>query len=474
MRSSVHDSRAKLFGHAMIAFLALGGRGDVEPLARVAHHVSAMGHLAPCVVITHTQLAPAVQCTPGVRLRPLPLQIIPSPEAGIAPAIPARVELDMILDACTGAAALAFTPSCVCGFIVAAKLCIPCVLVCPTPFFGSPSFDSVRRAAIRAHGRAAAAWLERSGTEADVEPLQQRVTAADVRLWMSPLLLPHYRQWACSRFGEGEAPWRSAGIVCPSVPVLVMTAPALFERPAWWPRSARLVGIAQPVPRLLALGASTALHEAILFLSQRLEDYGGAVTGSDSDGACSTPRPTPCRVLACFGSMVPLRIAPSEASLVALLDATLLLLEQQSRAVFVVNTFASGHGGSGVELHSPRVLVIRTPDLPLQDLLPHCAVSVHHAGAGSVAAAALSAIPQVACPCAMDQFEWGSIVEKVGLGVKTGPLPELRASELASAIDRARSPIIVSACVAAAQQLRAQDGAREVARVLMQAVTSPA
>ena len=44
--------------------------------------------------------------------------------------------------------------------------------------------------------------------------------------------------------------------------------------------------------------------------------------------------------------------------------------------------------------------------VPHDWLLPRCAVVLHHAGSGTVAAALRAGVPQVTCPCMFDQHTW--------------------------------------------------------------------
>ena len=55
---------------------------------------------------------------------------------------------------------------------------------------------------------------------------------------------------------------------------------------------------------------------------------------------------------------------------------------------------------------------------PHLDLFPRMALVIHHGGAGTTATAAISGVPQVVVPHALDQFHWGYRIWKKGLGPK--------------------------------------------------------
>lgn len=70
-------------------------------------------------------------------------------------------------------------------------------------------------------------------------------------------------------------------------------------------------------------------------------------------------------------------------------------------------------------------------------LFPRMAAVVHHGGAGTTAMAARSGKPQVLVPHLLDQFHWARRVELMGLGPRGVPSKDLTADRLASALDAA-------------------------------------
>lgn len=95
--------------------------------------------------------------------------------------------------------------------------------------------------------------------------------------------------------------------------------------------------------------------------------------------------------------------------------------------------------------------VLAVGDVPHSWLLPRTAAAVHHAGAGTTAAALHAGIPSVPVPIALDQHFWAGRVHR--LGAATRPLGEHRLSgtTLAEALQAAvREP----AYAANAQRLR--------------------
>lgn len=80
----------------------------------------------------------------------------------------------------------------------------------------------------------------------------------------------------------------------------------------------------------------------------------------------------------------------------------------------------------------PRCLVIG--EAPLEQLFPRVAAVVHHGGSGTVATAARAAVPQIVAPYMSDQFQWASLVARLGLGPRVGLLRTLSARKLTAAI----------------------------------------
>lgn len=76
---------------------------------------------------------------------------------------------------------------------------------------------------------------------------------------------------------------------------------------------------------------------------------------------------------------------------------------------------------------------------PHLDLFPHMAAVIHHGGAGTTATAAISGVPQIVVPHALDQFHWGYRVRRSGLGPPPIWRTRLRPKRLAGAVQRCLS-----------------------------------
>ena len=54
--------------------------------------------------------------------------------------------------------------------------------------------------------------------------------------------------------------------------------------------------------------------------------------------------------------------------------------------------------------------------VPLQDVLPRCAMLIHHGGIGTTAEAMRSGVPQLIIPFAFDQFDNAVRIQRLGIG----------------------------------------------------------
>jgi vancomycin aglycone glucosyltransferase len=107
---------------------------------------------------------------------------------------------------------------------------------------------------------------------------------------------------------------------------------------------------------------------------------------------------------------------------------------------------------------------IAVGDVSHQALFPRTAAVVHHGGAGTIASAARTGVPQVVVPMFGDQFYWANRVRVLGIGASVvGPLT---AESLASALREALEPAVAARSGSVAEQLRS-DGALVAARRLV-------
>ncbi|NXY98102.1 glycosyltransferase family 1 protein [Streptomyces sp. BR123] len=122
-------------------------------------------------------------------------------------------------------------------------------------------------------------------------------------------------------------------------------------------------------------------------------------------------------------------------------------------------------------LHAVGDDVLTVGEVPHRLLFPRTAAVVHHAGAGTTAAALRAGVPAVPVPVTADQPFWAGRV--AALGAAAGPLPfkELSAPALARALRAAvEEPDPRARAAAVARRMAAEDGAghvvREVERLL--------
>ncbi|MFD8997218.1 glycosyltransferase [Streptomyces abikoensis] len=208
-------------------------------------------------------------------------------------------------------------------------------------------------------------------------------------------------------------------------PVLHGFSTALVPRPADWRPGLKVVGTWWPH------------HEPAEPLPTELEDFLDA-----------GPRP----VLIGFGSMASgegERL--SEIAVRALRRAGLRGILQS--------------GSAGLAADGDDVLTIG--DVPHAPLFPRLAAVVHHAGAGTSAAALRAGVPAVTVPVTGDQPFWAGRL--AGLGAATGPIPfpSLTAERLADALDRVvNEGAYARAAATASRHMAGEDGAGQALKAI--------
>jgi UDP:flavonoid glycosyltransferase YjiC (YdhE family) len=126
-------------------------------------------------------------------------------------------------------------------------------------------------------------------------------------------------------------------------------------------------------------------------------------------------------------------------------------------------------GWAQVAVEDDEVLTIG--DVAHEWLFPQMAAAVHHAGAGTTGAALRAGLPAVTVPVMADQPFWAERVHALQAGPAPIPFADLSAPTLADTIRAALDqPVYRSAAQRLAAFIRAEDGARTVARRIEQLV----
>ncbi|MFD8287702.1 glycosyltransferase [Streptomyces lavendulae] len=118
-------------------------------------------------------------------------------------------------------------------------------------------------------------------------------------------------------------------------------------------------------------------------------------------------------------------------------------------------------GSAGLAADGDDVLTVG--DLPHALLFPRLAAVVHHAGAGTAAAALRAGVPSVTVPVAADQPFWAGRLAAVGAAPAPIPFRSLTAEGLGDALAKAvREPSYTAAAAAAARHIAVEDGSAAV------------
>ncbi|MGW3326904.1 glycosyltransferase [Streptomyces virginiae] len=111
--------------------------------------------------------------------------------------------------------------------------------------------------------------------------------------------------------------------------------------------------------------------------------------------------------------------------------------------------------------------ILTVGDVPHALLFPRLAAVVHHAGAGTTAAALRAGIPSVTVPVAADQPFWATRLAAIGAAPKPIPFRSLTAERLADALTTAaRESSYARAAAAAARHMATEDGTQSVVRAV--------
>ncbi|GLW02434.1 glycosyltransferase [Streptomyces lavendulae] len=114
-------------------------------------------------------------------------------------------------------------------------------------------------------------------------------------------------------------------------------------------------------------------------------------------------------------------------------------------------------GSAGLAADADDVLTVG--DLPHALLFPRLAAVVHHAGAGTAAAALRAGVPSVTVPVTADQPFWAGRLAAVGAAPVPIPFRSLTAEGLGDALAKVvREPSYAAATAAAARHIAVEDG----------------
>ena len=103
---------------------------------------------------------------------------------------------------------------------------------------------------------------------------------------------------------------------------------------------------------------------------------------------------------------------------------------------------------------------------PHDRLFPRCSVVVHHGGAGTTAAAVRAGVPQVVVPHAADQPYWGRRMAELGVAAPPVARKDLTPDRLRAALEVALSADARRAAYVLGEKVRAEDGAGDAARLV--------
>ena len=124
----------------------------------------------------------------------------------------------------------------------------------------------------------------------------------------------------------------------------------------------------------------------------------------------------------------------------------------------------TGWGGLQPQDLPPGVFVSR--GVPYDWLLPRAKMLVHHGGSGTTGIAMTMGTPQVVTPFGYDQSFWGGRVHLAGLGPPPLPAATLTAETLAAALVAASDPAVVARAAAAGADVRRERGIEQAAAAI--------
>ncbi len=371
-----------------VAILAVGSRGDVEPMLALGLGLRDRGH-----GVRLGALEPFGELTKGFGLEFTSLGSLPTHfthktgrrrvptftgltgRALFWAAFTRVVEdrLEGFVRACEGADAIVFGGLAFPVCHVAEAMGVPCFWASPAPHVPTRAF---------ADPFFAGSWYATSATYGATylveEQLRLQTSAHIVDRWRREVLgLPRIGRRALARHVRGLV----QGVLCNSSVHLV-------PRPADWPETVHVTGHWR-LPKT-DWAPSPALREFLEAGEPPVHIGFGSMADRDPEGFA--------------------RLAIEAVRRAGVRAVISGLPVKPTKDVFVVE------------------------DVPYEGLLPRMTAAVHHGGAGTTAATLESGVPSVVVPSAYDQHFWAARLH--ALGVASAPLPArgLRASVLATAL----------------------------------------
>ncbi|MBO0682177.1 MAG: glycosyltransferase family 1 protein [Candidatus Dormibacteraeota bacterium] len=122
-----------------------------------------------------------------------------------------------------------------------------------------------------------------------------------------------------------------------------------------------------------------------------------------------------------------------------------------------------------------REVVLPLPDAPFDRLFPRLSMVVHHGGAGTTAAALRAGVPSVIVPFFADQPFWAQRVARMGAAPRPLAAQRVSPADMVGAFDKAmHDPGMRARAALAGRLLNQEDGVANAVRAVERAVPSPA
>ena len=207
------------------------------------------------------------------------------------------------------------------------------------------------------------------------------------------------------------------------IPFSAMWSPSFVPKPDDWPEQCRVVGT-----------FIIDQAKAATFDESEFSDIAEWIT----DG--------PSPIFIGFGSMV-------------INDTQRLANIIKSAAVMADTRIVVQSSWSKIDVSDePRCM--RVGPCPHDWLLPMCCAVVHHGGAGTTAAGLRFCLPTLVCPFFGDQFMWGEMVRRAGVGPEPCPVEKLTDEILAKKLTEMLGPEMKSKAKRMSEQMAQEDGIR--------------